>query len=262
MQKYSLSLNLSSGEMDEVVKNAKRFFRDERGLDCPEAAIRQGIESVLDRKLDRIAEDLDEMFTSPRREEVTELERILADEYLFARETLQESVHPAYAVGQESLFSGNRVFSPAKFAAMMEYIASKGLNIYKTNLNKLLFYADLSYFYLRGYGMSGAVYCHRPFGPVADPAAGLLDDLIASERIKVVDRTKHFESTGKYADALEDDEKKMLDWVLSTYGTMGAREISDLSHGERAYRDTRPNEPIAYAYAQFFTTLPPKSLLD
>jgi hypothetical protein len=39
---------------------------------------------------------------------------------------------------------------------------------------------------------------------------------------------------------------------------MGAGELSELSHRERAYKDTRPLEPIAYEYAKFLRKLPAK----
>jgi hypothetical protein len=55
-------------------------------------------------------------------------------------------------VAASNVFNGNKVFSPKKLEAMIEYISSKGYNIYKTNLNKLLFYADLTSYYLRRAG--------------------------------------------------------------------------------------------------------------
>jgi hypothetical protein len=55
---------------------------------------------------------------------------------------------------------------------------------------------------------------------------------------------------------------RILDWVTDTYAAMTATEISDLSHHEKAYQNTKPNEPIAYAYSRFLQNLPPKTLLD
>ena len=110
--------------------------------------------------------------------------------------------------------------------------------------------------------MSGAVYHNRPFGPVADPAEDLLKELIGEQKVKVIELTGHIESVENVEETLDQDERQMLDWVLATYGTMGAREISERSHTERPYYDTRPNEPIAYAYAQFLRQLPPKTLLN
>lgn len=168
----------------------------------------------------------------------------------------------ALQVAEQSVFSGQRAYSAEKLGAMMEYILSKGRTVYKTNLNKLLFYSDLTAFYLRGAGMSGSVYLNRPYGPVADPAAEVLDDLIRTGRVTIAERTKHFVTKGGSIELLDEDEIKVIDWVLETYGEMGAGQISELSHTERAYKDTKANEPIAYAYAQFLRYLPEKTILD
>ena len=259
MNKNDLVLNLSARSIDGVVDDVRQFLKNERGLEVPDNLIREGMAGVLYSKFDLLAEDLREMFTSPQRDEVKALERILASSSGAVRMPMRiEAAQGA----EQSVFSGQRAFSAEKLGAMMEYILSKGRTVYKTNLNKLLFYSDLTAFYLRGAGMSGAVYLNRPYGPVADVAADVLDDLIQAGRVTIAERTKHFETTGGSADLLDPDEVKVMDWVLDTYGAMGAGEISELSHTERAYKDTKPNEPIAYAYAQFLQTVPEKTFLD
>lgn len=252
MNKSELTLDLPAAEMNDVVGDVQEFFRTERGSEYSAAQIRNGIQKILASKLDLMAEELREMFTSPRSEETRELAQMLA-----RTSPLRPHAKSAAAeAAAESVFTGRRQFSPAKLAAMMEYLLSKGRFIYKTNLNKLLFYSDMTAFYLNGHGISGSVYLNRPFGPVADPAAKILDDLIDAGKVKVVEGTKHFKADYYASDLLDDNEIEVLDWVLKTYGEMGAREISDLSHTERAYKDTRPNEPIAYEYAKFLKTLP------
>ncbi len=258
MNKDDLMLNLFARSIDGVVGDVRQFLKNERGLEVPDNLIREGMADVLYTKFDLLAEDLRETFTSPQRDEVRELERILVRETATKAVVMHEAVQPV----EQSVFSGQRAFSAEKMGAMMEYILSKGRTVYKTNLNKLLFYSDLTAFYLRGAGMSGAVYLNRPYGPVGDPAAEVLDDLIQTGRVTIAERTKHFVTTGNSVELLDKDEIKVLDWVLAAYGEMGAGEISELSHTERAYKDTKPNEPIAYAYAQFLRHLPEKTLLD
>lgn len=259
MDRNDLVFDLSARKIDEAVADVRQFLKQERGLDVPPNRIREGMADVLYRKFDLLAEDLADMFTSPHREEVRELEKVLLGQpgRLQARESAPiPQTAPAAAV-----FSGKREFSAGKLAAMMEHILGSGRMIYKTSLNKLLFYSDLTAYYLRGSGISGAVYVNRPYGPVSDSAADILDGLIAEGRVTVAGRTKHFVASGTKQTGLEPGEIKVLDWVLDNYGELGAREISDLSHEERAYRDTKPNEPIAYAYAQFLRRLPPRDLL-
>src|SRR5947208_2538016 len=174
-------------------------------------------------------------------------------------------VHLAYEFADESVFDGFRAFSKAKLAAMMEYLTGKGHYVYKTSLNKLLFYSDLSFFYLSGRGISGAVYYNRPYGPVADPAEPILSELVREQKVRVVPRTRTLEARPDAAEStkiLTGEEIRVLDWVADTYGAMSASAISDLSHREMAYKYTEPNEPIAYAYARFLKNLPPKDLLD
>jgi uncharacterized phage-associated protein len=47
--------------------------------------------------------------------------------------------------------------------------------------------------------------------------------------------------------------------VTKAYGDMSASQLTELSHREKAYRNTRTGEEIAYEYAKFFEKLPLKS---
>jgi len=228
------------------------------------------VEDVMKRcladQIDRLDEYMLDMFTTPSRREYQQLVRSI-ERYApvaQAAQKVEELAHLAKEFDDESVFEGYRPFSKARLAAMMEYLTAKGHHVYKTSLNKLLFYSDLTQFYLSGRGMSGAVYYNRPFGPVADPAGPVLTELIRDNRVKVQERTQTLVSeTGEgTSDLLTDAERKVLDWVAETYGHMSATEISELSHREMAYKYTEPNEPIAYAYGKFFKHLPPKDLLE
>jgi uncharacterized phage-associated protein len=242
-------------------------MRREKGEDYDPRLIEDSLRFCVANALDRLEESMLEMFTTPGRREFEELAGILEKNSAVSQAAVEveEMVYLAEEFGDTSLFEGFRPFSKTKLAAMIEYLTGKGHHVYKTSLNKLLFYSDLTYFYLRSQGMSGAVYHNRPFGPVADPAETILTELISTERVNVVPRTKTLEaataSTNPPA-TLTDDEIKVLDWVAETYGHMSASEISALSHREMAYKFTEPNEPIAYAYGKFFKHLPPKDLLD
>jgi uncharacterized phage-associated protein len=248
-----------------IVGRVQRAFRDETGETYDDRLVEDGMRAFVADRLERLEEGLLEIFTSPERPEFHELAALIRERQPLsdAAVEVEELVHVAQEYGDESVFEGFRPFSKPKMAAMMEYLTGKGHYVYKTNLNKLLFYTDLSYFYLRGTGMSGAVYYNRPYGPVADPAELVLNELISNGHVNVVPRTKSLEAAeGIEGGNLSDDEKKMLDWVADTYGEMSATDISNLSHREMAYKYTEPNEPIAYAYGKFLKHLPPRDLLD
>ncbi|MFL6375219.1 MAG: Panacea domain-containing protein [Pyrinomonadaceae bacterium] len=167
------------------------------------------------------------------------------------------------AENRAPIFTGKRAFDAARLGAMVAYLVSRGHDIYKTNLNKLLFYSDMTAYFLRGEGISGATYVNMPFGPVPDHIEAVIETLVSNgtvQRRDVPDIGKNavrFELGYEGADSeLSDDDRQVLDWVLKTYGEMGAGELSELSHRERAYKDTRPLEPIAYEYAKFLRRLP------
>jgi uncharacterized phage-associated protein len=179
----------------------------------------------------------------------------------------ESEFQPIFDLGEASVFNGQRSFSRNKLGSMVRYLTSKGYDVYKTQLNKLLFYADLAYFDLTGVGISGAVYRNRPFGPVADPVEDLLKELDAKGQLNVITRPDQLgqritAEMDPANDELASDERRILDWVLETYGKMKSGEISDLSHNELAYKFTKPNQPIAYEYAKFFKHRPPNDLLS
>ena len=256
-----------SKRIRSIVGQVQKAFRQETGEHYDERLVEDAMTHCVAAELDRLEENMLEMFTTPGRREYEELSRVLAKNAPLAKAAVAvaENASLAKEFGDESVFEGYRPFSKTKLAAMMEYLTGKGHHIYKTSLNKLLFYSDLTYFYLQGRGISGAIYYNRPFGPVADPAGPVLNELVRDDRVRVDPRMQTLEAadpTQGSPGSLTDEERKVLDWVAETYGHMGASEISELSHREMAYKYTQPNEPIAYAYGKFFKHLPPKTLLD
>ncbi|HVF47965.1 MAG TPA: Panacea domain-containing protein [Pyrinomonadaceae bacterium] len=267
METGEFSVDGLSRKVRDIVGRVQSVMRREKGEDYDPRLIEDSLRVCVANEVDRLEESMLEMFTTPGRREFHELAGILEKNSAASRAAVEveEMVYLAEEFGDTSLFDGFRPFSKTKMAAMIEYLTGKGHHVYKTSLNKLLFYSDLSFFYLRSHGMSGAVYHNRPFGPVADPAGHILNELITDERVRVVPQTQTLEAATPAANATEaltEDETKVLDWVADTYGHMGASEISSLSHREMAYKYTEPNEPIAYAYGKFFKHLPPKDLLD
>jgi uncharacterized phage-associated protein len=235
----------------------KKAIERETGTSYDPRLIEASVTKIVERSLDRFEESLPEIFTSPQRPEFQELARMLETvrTYSLAEE---ESV-----AAVENVFAGNRIFSKEKLAAMIRYLTARQGHIYKTSLNKLLFYSDLTAFYLRGLGISGAVYFNRPYGPVADEAGQVLSELIDSHLVGVEPRTQSLKALADPSEGhLTAEEKTILDWVADTYGAMSASEISEISHDEKAYKFTRPNEPIAYSYGKFLNKLPPPTILE
>jgi hypothetical protein len=258
-----LSVEGLSKRIDALAPEVGRVLRDERAETYGAAMIAACIREIVTGKLDDLEHGLDEMFTSPERSEFQELAAILERRSAAKKvSVVHEKVEAARQFGDENVFSGKRAFSKRKMAAMIEYLTAQGRDVYKTSLNKLLFYSDLTNFYLTGHGISGAVYYNRRFGPVADPAEPVLAELVAEDKVRIHPRVHTLATAADPdLDGLTAEEQKVLDWVVGSYGTMSAGEVSEYSHNEMAYKFTEPNEPIAYAYAQFLKKLPPKDLL-
>jgi antitoxin HigA-1 len=160
---------------------------------------------------------------------------------------------------EEGVYSGFRNYSPKQLGEMIEYFLCKLPNLYKTKLTKLLFYSDFTSYQLRGTGISGATYFNRPFGPVPEGMDDVLKELVAKGEIKTDAKTRTInlgETFDPSSISLTKEERKVLGWIVDNYGELSASEISEMTHLEKAYRDTSPNDPISYAYSGSFNILP------
>jgi len=255
-----MSVKIPSELLSKASAAVRDHYRSEFDQEYSDATVKNALRSWLDRRVDFVLEEMPEMLTAPGSEESIEFARIL-----------QESVTDTtteHAVAAHPVFSGNRTFSPERITAMMAYLARKGTEVYKTKLNKLLFYADMTGYYLTGQGISGSQYVHLPHGPVPESYEEMIDLGVSSKKLKITivrgkgDNVRLIESGEKTESELGENDIRVLDWVLETYGDLSTTEISDLSHEEMAYKFTSTGEPIAYRYAEFLKTLPPMDLLD
>jgi len=271
MRPHQLSVSVSP----QLVSEIREYFRHEADRDYSDEAILSAINGWLETRIENIHEELAELIMEPHlpesqrfREmlEAPEIARAAAaavagSPTAVAAPATQHKPAPAWE--ETTVFNGFRNFSPARLGAMIEHIARSGHDIYKTNLNKLLFYADLTNYYLHKQGISGATYVNMPYGPVPDQVEQVIDHLAAVGRVtrsavQGLGKNAQLIKPGSVAESetLSDEEKKVIDWVLDQYGDMSPTEISDLSHREKAYASTRPGEPIAYEYGKFFENLP------
>jgi uncharacterized phage-associated protein len=265
MEPEMFPLKLRTRFTTGLVENIQQHFSNEVGVDYPRDLVERSLTQWIEDRYDRILEDLGELIVSPHLAEAQNFRRILDENYAapIAAASATESV-TVPSSEEASVFTGGRAFSPEKLGSMIQYLVSRGHDVYKTNLNKLLFYSDLTSYYLYGQGLSGATYLNRPFGPVPDRVETILDDLAAQGSVVRTDmpefgsNAQKITAAGADVSGLTSEEKGVLDWVLDTYGDMRASDLSDLSHEEKAYKFTRPLEPIAYEYAKFFNKLPSK----
>ncbi len=259
MKTSTLTIEIPEARLRTLVRELRESIEDDCGTKYSEKAIRTSVVEWLDSRLDTLFEDALERLTSPTWDDAREFARMLdSTERKLSVVPIRESSAPDTA----SVFTGFRPFSLGKMAAMISYIAGHTKDLYRTKLNKLLFYSDFVNFHLNGTSISGSRYVHLPYGPVPD---GYEETLETLNHYGVIDLSQ--ESSAEVIKAgdepgsgsLTGEERAALDWVLDTYGSMSASQLTEVSHRERAYSNTRAGEEIAYEYAKFMFKLPAKT---
>jgi uncharacterized phage-associated protein len=253
-----VTLTISADQLSSIAKRLRQFYSLEYSEDLPEWMIIDALTSWLEHRFEAITEDIEEVLSSPQRSESHEFRKYLEE----SMREVQIVDHPEAIPEisrEEAVFTGQRIFSFEKLAAMTAYIAARGKDVYKTKLNKLLFYSDFVNYYLNGVSISGSRYVHLPYGPVPDRYESTLQNLVLTGMVEIIQgrgfevvRAKDEPITG----VLKNKERETLDWVLENFGQMSASDISEFSHQEKAYRFTKAGEFIAYEYAKFFQKLP------
>lgn len=260
----SVLVEIPVDSMERAIKAVGDFYKRETGRAYPEWAIVKAIKNVFEERIEVMSEDISELLTSPSSDESflfrRYLEESLESVQVFDAVSDVPNSRSAAPHEQSNVFNGFRPFSADRLSAMAGYIASRGKEIYKTKLNKLLFYADFVNYYVNGSSISGSRYVHLPYGPVPESYEALLNSAATSGEIRLepagTDAVLIKPGESDPARILTSEEMATLDWVIDSYGPLSTNAISELSHREKAYRFTKQGECIAYAYAKFFERLP------
>jgi uncharacterized phage-associated protein/DNA-binding transcriptional regulator YiaG len=149
-------------------------------------------------------------------------------------------------------FSGYRKPNYLKIANIIKYFSDRIEYVFKTKLNKLLFYADFGYFKLTGYSMTGITYRAIQMGPV--PAEyNLLYDKLTEDDLVILNQIPF--SDGNYGEALKGlhefdeslftaDEINVLDAVVQKFGRLKTSDLVELCHQEAAWIDNNGDKDL------------------
>lgn len=154
-------------------------------------------------------------------------------------------------------FIGNVELSYEKIENMIIFFLSKCEKVYKTKLNKLLWYSDFLNYKETNLSISGLAYAHKPFGavPVAiDEILSVLPDIKIEEKENEEAEYTYFEiSTTKEFNAsyFNATELLSLEKIAKEFKTIGNRKISEKMHEEKAYVETKDKEYINYDFAKY-----------
>jgi putative zinc finger/helix-turn-helix YgiT family protein len=151
---------------------------------------------------------------------------------------------------------GRQLFDVVRLENLMLHILTQHNGVMKTKLNKLLWYCDFKNCKEFGLSLTGSRYVHLQYGPVPDNYDLLL--WMLSVQNKITSRELVFDNfTGEeyYANNQPDCsifssvELGVVDTVIARFKHMSAKEISDYSHKEVGYKETKQNDLIPYTYA-------------
>lgn len=152
--------------------------------------------------------------------------------------------------------NGFKGFDYEKFCAMVLFFAQKTSELLKTKLMKLLCYSDMIFYKENGVSMSGVKYAHLPYGPAPDHFDIIFGKMAADhvahievfydgiyEKHQVIPERDFLE------DVLTETETEVLNRIFEKFKNFGSVEISNYSHNEKGYNETKPGEIISYTYA-------------
>lgn len=153
--------------------------------------------------------------------------------------------------------NGYRAFDYDKFCAMVLFFAHRSTELLKTKLMKLLNYSDMIFYKENGISISGVRYAHLPYGPVPENFDILLGTMAADhiayievfydngyEKHQVIPEEEMPEGI------LSENELAVLERIYNKFASFGSVDISNYSHNEKGYMETKKGEIISYAYAK------------
>ncbi len=152
--------------------------------------------------------------------------------------------------------NGYRTFDYDKFCAMVLFFAHKSTELLKTKLMKLLNYSDMVFYKENGISISGARYIHLPYGPVPehfDFLIGMMtEDHIAHIEVTYQNGYEKHQMVPEKAvvpGVLSEEELAVMEKISDRFKNFGSADISDYSHKEKGYTETKTGEVISYSYA-------------
>ena len=154
-----------------------------------------------------------------------------------------------------SIYNGFREFDLDRLENLIGYIASRVNDLYKTSLNKYLWYMDFLNYKNTLKSITGLRYIRYTYGPIIEgknyELILNLDSKFEKEdrEINYNIRTKIHSKNNYDLSLFSKDEIQVIDRVIELLKDKNATNISDLSHEERAWIETKDNELISYEYA-------------
>lgn len=167
---------------------------------------------------------------------------------------LEKVLNINYKLYEKTLDSGYGTFDLTKVMNMVSFFAQNGVQ--KTKLMKLLFYADFLYFKRNLLSITGMPYVRYPYGPVPKDYDLLLSTIQKNEFIDIENEYYneytfiHIKATQPVDPSVfNEEEVNVLSHIQDHFNQYGSVAISEYSHKEDGWKNTKDKEIITYNYA-------------
>jgi putative zinc finger/helix-turn-helix YgiT family protein len=153
-------------------------------------------------------------------------------------------------------FTGYRPFDRAKLVEMVLFFANRP-KMFRTKLNKMLFYADFLHCKHWTLSVSGARYLAFQHGPVPQHYGWLTEALEESGELRAEEWTNGEVSGDVFTASrtpeltvFSESEHRVLRYVGERFEEVTSARLSALSHAEKAFVETAQKQPISYRWAK------------
>jgi len=160
---------------------------------------------------------------------------------------------------EEDILNGFRKFEVERVETLISYIADKVDNLYKTSLNKYLWFIDFESFKENVRSITGLRYVKQQYGPVIENKGyeeliNLLDDKFYKEETEDnynnSTTTKLISKKNYDMSIYAQEELDVIDSVIKKFKDISCSKISDESHKEAGWIENDTNNIISYDYAE------------
>jgi len=181
--------------------------------------------------------------------------------------TDKDNSNPAFFVSwgismpdEVSEHTGFRHFDYNRFAYVVIHLCNEMGQICTTIINKLLFYSDFLNYKTATVSLTGTAYRRLNYGPVPADYDGVLSKMESEGLVEREERvfpngcTGYYFKSGPASDSIEVEltkhEKKVLNFISREFNKSTAKDISERSHKEDAWLNTKDKELISYVEAR------------
>lgn len=159
--------------------------------------------------------------------------------------------------------TGFRHFDYSRFAYVVIYLCRELGEVCTTVINKILFYADFLNYKTATVSLTGTAYRRLDYGPVPANYDTLLSKMESEGLVEKEEKvfsdgcTGYYYKPGPKAESIQLEltkhEENVLSFIAKEFEKCNAREISERSHKENAWLNTKDRELISYFEAQSLT---------